>query len=112
MSKNASSADVCLQNTDNNDATWLDTELQGSQFKDHRLGKRLRQLMQNLWSGVGMSIPFACQDCANTKAAYYFLDNSNVSESEIFAGHVQSTTERFAAIKGMVLVLQDATEFS
>lgn len=112
MLKNASSADVCLQNTDNNDAIWLDTELQGSQFKDLRLGKRLRQLMGNLWSGVGMSIPLACQDWANTKAAYRFLDNENVSEMEILEGHFQSTAERFAATKGLVLVLQDTTEFS
>ncbi len=44
-----------------------------------------------------MSIPFACQDWANTKAAYRFLDNENVSESEILEGHFQSTAERFAA---------------
>ncbi len=48
-----------------------------------------------------MSIPFACQDWANTKAAYRFLDNENVSESEILEGHFQSTAERFAATEGL-----------
>ena len=68
--------------------------------------------MEHLWTGVGMSIPFACQDWANTKAAYRFLDNPKVSEMEILEGHFQSTAERFAATEGLVLVLQDTTEFS
>jgi hypothetical protein len=110
--KNASAVQDFLRSGINEDPGWLDAELQGSRFKDLRLGKRLRQFMGNLWSGVGMSIPFACQDWANTKAAYRFLDNENVSESEILEGHFQSTAERFAATEGLVLVLQDTTEFS
>lgn len=99
-------------NIDKKDTTWLDAELEGSQFNDVRLGKRFRRLMGHLWSGVGASIPFACQDWANTKAAYRFLSNPNVSEMDILEGHFQSTAERFAATEGLVLVLQDTTEFS
>jgi len=112
VSKNAIAAQAFSQNAINEGSAWLDAELQGSQFKDLRLGKRLRQFMGHLWSGVGMSIPFACQDWANTKAAYRFLDNENVTEMEILEGHFQSTAERFAATEGLVLVLQDTTEFS
>ena len=100
------------KNTRTQDASWLNAELRGSQFSDLRLGKRLRQFMEHLWTGVGMSIPFACQDWANTKAAYRFLDNPKVSEIEILEGHFQSTAERFAATEGLVLMLQDTTEFS
>jgi hypothetical protein len=54
----------------------------------------------------------ACQDWANTKAAYRFLSNERVSEDSILAGHFQSTRERFAATEDMALVLHDTTEFS
>jgi hypothetical protein len=38
----------------------------------------------------------ACQDWANTKAAYRFLSNERVREDSILAGHFQSTRELFA----------------
>jgi hypothetical protein len=53
-----------------------------------------------------------CQDWANTKAAYRFLDNERVSEAEILAGYFQATRERFAATNGPILVLHDTTEFT
>ena len=53
-----------------------------------------------------------CQDWANTKAAYRFLDNERVSETEILAGHFQATRDRTAATVGPLLVLHDTTEFS
>ena len=53
-----------------------------------------------------------CQDWANTKAAYRFLDNERVSETEILAGHFQATRDRTAATVGPILVLHDTTEFS
>ena len=61
---------------------------------------------------MGASIPLACQDWANTKAAYRFFSNDRVSEEEILAGHFQSTRSRFAATTGPILVLQDTTEFT
>ena len=63
-------------------------------------------------SAMGDSIPLACQDWANTKAAYRFFANDRISEAEILAGHFQSTRARFAATDGPILVLQDTTEFS
>jgi hypothetical protein len=61
---------------------------------------------------MGASIPLACQDWANTKAAYRFFSNERINEAEILAGHFQSTGGRFAAADGPILVLQDTTEFS
>lgn len=61
---------------------------------------------------MGATIPLACQDWANTKAAYRFFSNSRVSEADIVAGHFQATKERFDASGGTVLVLHDTTEFS
>ena len=60
---------------------------------------------------MGEPLPFACGDWANTKAAYRFLSNDDVSEREILAGHFSSTQQRIAATDGPILILQDTTEF-
>jgi hypothetical protein len=94
--------------------SWIDQELAGCQFKDMRLGKRFRKLLEQLSDGTGESIPFACQDWANTKAAYRFLANERVKEDMILAGHFQSTRDRFAATDtdSPILILHDTTEFT
>jgi hypothetical protein len=45
------------------------------------------------------------------KAAYRFLDNDRVSDTEIL-GHFQATRERAAATNGPILVLHDTTDFT
>jgi Transposase DNA-binding/Transposase Tn5 dimerisation domain len=92
--------------------SWPDTELADCHFKDQRLGKRFKSLIGQLSSSPGGTIPLACQDWANTKAAYRFLDNGRVSEVEILAGHFQATRDRVAATDGPILVLHDTTEFT
>ena len=92
--------------------SWIDQELVGCNFADVRLGKRFSILMEQFSKGIGRTIPLACGDWASTKAAYRFLDNDRVSEAEILAGHLQATSERFAAVDGLILVLHDTTDFS
>ena len=92
--------------------SWIDEELEGCEFRDSRLKKRLLQIVTQLASRVGESLPTACQDWANTKAAYRFFSNPNLTEGEILAGHLQSTRERFEATSGLVLVLHDTTEIT
>jgi hypothetical protein len=94
------------------DREWLDRELAGCRFKDVRLAKRFRKLIQQAEGAVGESIPLACQDWANTKAAYRFFANERVSEGDILSSHFDATGERAAAEKGLLLVLHDTTEFS
>jgi hypothetical protein len=93
-------------------ATWLEEETAPCDFQDARLSKRLRALLGQLANDVGAPIPFACQDWANTKAAYRFMSNERVNEAAILTGHFQSTASRFAACSGLVLVLQDTTSFT
>ena len=69
-------------------------------------------MLDQMSGAVGEPIPLACQDWANTKAAYRFLSNEAVTENEILAGHFQSTRTRAEAVDGPILVLQDTTEFS
>jgi hypothetical protein len=60
-------------------ADTCDRELADCELKDERLGRRFRALLKQLSSSPGDSIPLVCQDWANTKAAYRFLDNERVS---------------------------------
>jgi hypothetical protein len=91
---------------------WWESELAGCVFADARLGQRLHKLIERMGGAIGASLPLACQDWANTKAAYRFFSNDRVSEEQILAGPFQSTRERFAAAEGTILVLQDTTEFT
>ena len=72
---------------------WIDNEVVGCEFEDVRHGKRLRQLLGQLSSKVGAATPWACQDWANTKAAYRFFGNERISEANILAGHFSSTRD-------------------
>src|SRR6478609_5396026 len=90
---------------------WIDREIAGCRFADERLGQRLRALLVRMAGAMGGSIPLACQDWANTKAAYRFFSNDRVSEGEILAGHFRATRDR-AAAGGPLMVLHDTTEFS
>lgn len=97
----------------NTQMQWLDYDIASCNFKDNRLKERFRKILKQIWNGIGQTIPFVCQDWANTKAAYRFLSNENVNEKEILEGHFIATKERVTAKKeGVILVLQDTTEFS
>jgi hypothetical protein len=97
----------------NSQTQSLDYDIASCNFKDKRLKERFRKFLGQIWNGIGQTIPFACQDWANTKAAYRFLSNESVSEKEILDGHFIATKERVTVQKeGMILVLQDTTEFS
>jgi Transposase DNA-binding len=61
---------------------WIEAETAGSDFKDERLSKRFQQLLCPMGGALGDSIPLACQDWANTKAAYRFLSNDRVADIE------------------------------
>src|SRR3954468_18823621 len=91
---------------------WIDHEIAGCRFADERLGRRLRALLGQMAGAMGGSIPLACQDWANTKAAYRFFSNDRVGEGEILGGHFRSTRDRAAGVGGPIMVLHDTTEFS
>lgn len=94
------------------EGSWMQQELAGCQFRDERLGRRFSMVLKQLAERTTESIPLACQDWANTKAAYRFLANERVSEADILAGHFRAPRERAATAGGTLLVLHDTTEFS
>lgn len=97
---------------DNNGGEWISKEMEGCEFRDERLAGRAEKLVEQLAKMVGASIPAACQDWANTKAAYRFLSNESVGEQEILSGHFEATKSRLKSVDGQVLVLHDTTSFS
>lgn len=84
----------------------------GCQFRDRRLAKRFEIVLKQISEASRESIPLACQDWANAKAAYRFFANERVTEADILSGHFRSTRERFAGAAGTMLVLHDTTQFS
>jgi hypothetical protein len=91
---------------------WIDNEVRDCTFGDVRLAKRFGKLLGMMSDGIGESVPYACQDWANTKAAYRFFSNAEVSEDQIMAGHFQATRGRLSQTKQKILMLHDTCEFS
>ena len=91
---------------------WAEREVDESAFKDARLGQRCAELLKQIGDAMGGSIPYACQDWSNTKAAYRFFSNARVKEGDILSGHFAATRARCDAFDGPILLLQDTTEFS
>jgi hypothetical protein len=94
------------------DKAWIELEVGGCNFKDVRLAKRFSKLLGMMSDGIGESVPYACQDWANTKAAYRFFSNAEVNEAQIMAGHFQATQGRLAQANQRILMLHDTCEFS
>ena len=59
---------------------WSEGEADTAAFSDVRLGRRFAELLRRFGDRIGATIPFACPDWANTKAAYRFFANPNVEE--------------------------------
>ena len=106
--RSAAGEDACGAPRDD----WTDTEVAAATFADARLHRRFAGLLRQLAAGVGTTIPQACGDWAGAKAAYRFLPNGRVGEADILGGHLAATAERFRASRGVVLILQDTTEFT
>lgn len=106
--RNAADESVC----DAPGPGWSRTEAAAATFADARLHRRFTGLLGQLAAGVGTSIPQACGDWAGVKAAYRFLSNERVTEADILGGHFAATAERARACRGVVLLLQDTTEFT
>lgn len=91
---------------------WVETETAECDLGDARLNRRLGAMLAALGERPGKSLPTAFQDWSNTKAAYRFFSNGNVSEDKILEGHFAASALRIQATEGPVLILQDTTEFS
>ena len=88
---------------------WAQQEFETIDLGDPRLNRRAVLLAERLGQKPGASIPGACENWAETAAAYRFLRNEQVSCEEVMAAHRQATMGRIRE-HAVVLCLQDTTE--
>jgi hypothetical protein len=87
---------------------WCVDEFASVELHDERLNSRCSELAVQLAMRPSLPLSQACEDWANTKAAYRFFDNDEVSPERIQAPHQQRTVERMAE-HPRVLAVQDTT---
>lgn len=87
---------------------WVIEELAGLSLGDERLNKRAKRIVSQLSHNPTDSIPVACRGAAETKAAYRFFDNEQVSAEKIQETHFGSMLERIEK-EPVVLIPQDTT---
>lgn len=92
----------------NNDNSWTAEEFSRVGFQDKRLNKRCQQIASDLEQQPSEPINQACEDWADTKAAYRFFDNPKVTPERIVHPHSQRTVLRMKA-HALVLAIQDTT---
>src|SRR5579862_3656258 len=93
------------------EADWAITEFGGAALGDTRRTDRLVRLATLLGSRPAASLPQACDDAAELKAAYRFFQNEDITPAALLDSHVQATVERLAG-EPLVLAVQDTTEIS
>ena len=89
---------------------WAAEELEYVDLGDARLNKRLTKLCDSFSESPESPINQACEDWAETKAAYRFFKNENVEAREIMKAHRLKTAERAKKYK-TVLAIQDTSYF-
>ncbi len=85
---------------------WCNEEFANVSLKDARLDSRCQTLAIALAAQPSVPINQACEDWADTKAAYRFFDNKKVTSRRILAPHQQRTVDRMSQ-HHLVLTVQD-----
>jgi hypothetical protein len=87
---------------------WIVEELAKLSLGDKRLNKRAKKILHQLSRNPTDSIPTACLGAAETKAAYRFFDNDQVTPEKIQETHVEATLNRMSR-HSVILIPQDTT---
>jgi transposase-like protein/transposase Tn5 family protein len=95
--------------TSGTEDSWAWTEFGEADLGDSRRTERLVELAKTLAQRPTASLPDACVDGAQLKAAYRFFDNAAVTPEAVLASHVAATRERMTQVP-VVLAIQDTTE--
>ncbi|MFO1352313.1 MAG: IS4 family transposase [Gammaproteobacteria bacterium] len=88
--------------------SWAAAEVAAGWMPDQRLKRRLTLVLEQLSERPTQSIPAACVEWSQTKAAYRLLSNERIGAVEILDGHARATLQRISA-EPIVLMLQDTT---
>lgn len=87
---------------------WINQELASCNLQDERRTRRAKLLVQRMIDKPGASIPQACKDRAEAKAAYRFLSNPGVQPEAIREAIFTACAARVRHEK-IAFVLQDTT---
>jgi len=87
---------------------WIDHEFATLALGDQRRHHRVKLLMTQLAQQPAASLPLACGEAADLKAAYRLFDNEAVSAQALLQPHLQSTVQRMQQ-HSVVLAVQDTT---
>ena len=95
----------------NLDEQWAVVEFADVELNDARLNRRCQELATALGQQPSAPINQACEDWADTKAAYRFFDNNKATPQGVHTPHQQRTVERMSQYP-LVLAIQDTTFFN
>ena len=90
------------------EVSWAIEEFAQVSLKDERLNQRCQKLADTLGQQPTASINQACEDWADSKAAYRFFANPKVTPDELLLPHSQRTVARMHGHE-VVLAVQDTT---
>ncbi|MGI0060378.1 MAG: IS4/Tn5 family transposase DNA-binding protein, partial [Nitrosotalea sp.] len=90
---------------------WIMKEIKTADLGDTRLNHRLGNILEMLSRKPSGSIPTTAKGWSETKAAYRFFDNSEVTEEKILKPHRDATIERMRK-EPIILLPQDTTELN
>jgi hypothetical protein len=95
---------------DRQESGWADNEFAEVSLGDSRLNQRLIKLSHSFSESPEAPINQACENWAETKAAYRFFKNPKVACSAIMATHREQTAKR-ADSHETILAIQDTSYF-
>ena len=95
--------------TNGTEDSWAWTEFGEADWGDSRRTERLVELATTLAQRPTASLPDACVNGAQLKAAYRFFDNAAVTPQAVLASHVAATRERMTQVP-VVLAIQDTQD--
>jgi len=87
---------------------WWQEEFKAIDLGDKRLNTRATNLLKSLGRSPGESIPSSCGGWEETKSAYRFFENQNVTVENILVPHQKATIERIKKHQ-VVLFIQDTS---
>ena len=90
------------------ETSWAATEFGEAELGDARRTARLVDLARTLAERPSASLPEACEDLAQLKAAYRFFDTEDAKPDAMLASHVTATARRIDEVE-LVLAVQDTT---
>lgn len=90
------------------DEHWAVKEFAQAELQDERLNRRVQELAVSLGQQPNAPINQACEEWPDTKAAYRFFDNDEVTPARVLEPHQEQTVERMRKHE-LVLAVQDTT---